>query len=76
MVEPENFAPGLHFFRAKPLIERSSVFRVLRQMPKGALLHGHDTAMISIDWVVQNLAYHSDLLKCTLESGQIVLTFV
>lgn len=57
-------------------MERSPVFRLLQQMPKGALLHGHDTAMISLDWIVSNLTYRGDALKCIQENGQTLLTLV
>ncbi|KAJ3612520.1 hypothetical protein NHX12_020795 [Muraenolepis orangiensis] len=33
----EPFPPSVHFFRAKPLIEESPVFRLLQKMPKGDL---------------------------------------
>lgn len=30
-----RFLPAVHFFRAKPLIEKSSIFKLLQKMPKG-----------------------------------------
>ena len=30
-----NFPPAVHFFRAKPLIDKSEVFNMIRNMPKG-----------------------------------------
>jgi len=30
-----SFPPALHFFRAKPLIDKSEVFKVIRSIPKG-----------------------------------------
>lgn len=30
-----QFPPALHFFKAKPLIQKSSIFKLLQKMPKG-----------------------------------------
>jgi len=32
-----NFPPAVHFFRAKALIDKSEVFRMIRNLPKGKL---------------------------------------
>ncbi|XP_030371027.1 adenosine deaminase 2-like [Scaptodrosophila lebanonensis] len=71
----EQNAAALHFFKAKQLIDRSSVFRFLQQMPKGALLHLHNTAAVSSRWVVQNMSYMQGLLRCTNAAGLSILSF-
>lgn len=30
-----QFPPAIHFFKAKPLIQKSSIFKMLQKMPKG-----------------------------------------
>lgn len=30
-----QFLPAIHFFKAKPLIQKSSIFKLLQKMPKG-----------------------------------------
>ncbi|ALC46795.1 Adgf-C [Drosophila busckii] len=68
-------AAAMHFFKAKPLIDRSTVFKFLQQMPKGAVLHVHNTAAVSSRWVVQTLSYMTGLLRCTNAQGQSRLSF-
>jgi len=34
-----NFPPAVHFFRAKALIDKSEVFEMIRNLPKGKLTH-------------------------------------
>ncbi|KAI8044491.1 hypothetical protein M5D96_000660 [Drosophila gunungcola] len=71
----EQNAAALHFFKAKPLIDRSGVFRFLQKMPKGSVLHLHNSASVSSKWVVDDLSYMSGLLRCTTATGRSVLTF-
>lgn len=66
---------GMHFFKGKPLIDRSSVFKFLQQMPKGAVLHLHNSAAVSSKWVVQNMSYMPGMLRCTDAEGRSRLSF-
>lgn len=67
--QPGRYAPGLHFSVARPLIERSPVFELLRRMPKGAALHGHNAAMVSAAWWVRTLTYVPGMLRCRSAAG-------
>ncbi|XP_059085665.1 adenosine deaminase 2-like [Tigriopus californicus] len=59
-----HFPPSQHFFLAKPQIEASTVFQIIRQMPKGGNLHTHDLSIVSLDWVIANITYQPNLLMC------------
>nr|XP_014089991.1 adenosine deaminase 2 isoform X2 [Bactrocera oleae]XP_014089992.1 adenosine deaminase 2 isoform X2 [Bactrocera oleae]XP_036224242.1 adenosine deaminase 2 isoform X2 [Bactrocera oleae]XP_036224257.1 adenosine deaminase 2 isoform X2 [Bactrocera oleae] len=75
MEHPHEHAPALHFFKAKPFIEQSNVFKFIQAMPKGAILHVHRTPAVSVDWMIKNLTYTPGLLKCHTARGTVVLSF-
>lgn len=39
------------FTLAKEKIEQSKLFKIIQKMPKGALLHAHQEAMVDLDWL-------------------------
>ncbi|CAD6992433.1 unnamed protein product [Ceratitis capitata] len=75
MKHPHEHAPAMHFFKAKPLIEQSNVFKFIQAMPKGAILHVHRTPAVSVDWMINNLTYTPGLMKCYTARGSLVLSF-
>jgi len=44
--------PGMMFPLAKDRIESSKLWRIVKKMPKGALLHCHLQAMGDLDWLI------------------------
>lgn len=68
MLNPQSYAPAMHFFHAKPLIDKDPIFEIIQKLPKGAVLHLHNTAAVSSDWVVKNLTYRDDMKLCSAKN--------
>ncbi|KAK3611888.1 hypothetical protein CHS0354_021323 [Potamilus streckersoni] len=58
------FPPQLHFFKAKPAMENSTVFQFIKKMPKGGALHLHDCSMTDLRWLVKNATYMNSCYMC------------
>jgi adenosine deaminase CECR1 len=67
--DPSNYAPSLHFFHAKSLIDDDPIFKIIKQLPKGGNLHVHNSASVSSEWVIKNLTYRDDVRICTNKNG-------
>ncbi|XP_050458354.1 adenosine deaminase 2-like [Cataglyphis hispanica] len=59
-----NFLPSRNFLEVVSEIEKSEVFKILREMPKGALLHAHESALVSLDYKLNNVTYRENLYMC------------
>lgn len=55
-----NFIPARHFFEVLDRFEKSKVFKIIRRLPKGGVLHAHDMALGSTDLIV-NATYRENL---------------
>lgn len=64
-----EFAPAMHFFHAKPLIDEDPIYKIIKMIPKGGVLHLHNSAGVSSDWVIKNLTYRDDFKMCTSKDG-------
>nr|XP_019545562.2 adenosine deaminase 2-like [Aedes albopictus] len=73
VTNPSSFAPAMHYFQAKPLIDQSSIFKIVRAMPKGSVLHLHNTAAVTAEWIIKNLTYRPEAKMCESE-GNIYFT--
>ncbi|KAF2638211.1 Metallo-dependent hydrolase [Massarina eburnea CBS 473.64] len=45
--------PGMMFHLAKDRMEKSKLWKIVKKMPKGALLHCHLEAMVDLDWALE-----------------------
>ncbi|XP_062550346.1 adenosine deaminase 2-like [Armigeres subalbatus] len=55
-----NFLPARHFFEVLDRFGQSKLFKIIRRLPKGGVLHAHDTALGSTDLIV-NATYRENL---------------
>lgn len=69
ILDSSNYAPAMHFFHAKPIIDKDPLFDVIKRVPKGAVLHLHNSAGVSSEWVIKNLTYRDDIMLCTTNDG-------
>ena len=58
--------PGMMFTLARETIKKTKSWQIVKKMPKGALLHAHQDAMIDVDWLIdqvlatEGMAMHAD----------------
>ena len=64
-----SYAPAMHFFHAKPLIDKDPIYEIIQRVPKGAVLHLHNSAGVSSEWVIKNLTYRNDMKLCLTKDG-------
>lgn len=62
--QPFRFNPSRHLFDVLKDIRKSELFQILQKMPKGGILHAHDMALCSTDYIV-TLTYLADLWQCS-----------
>jgi adenosine deaminase CECR1 len=51
----ENLYPGMMFVLAKERMEQTRLWKIVKKMPKGALLHAHMDAMVDFDYLFEAL---------------------
>ena len=66
--QKDEFPPMIAFHQAKPIMEKSEIFRIIRRMPKGGALHIHSTAGGRAEWLVQECLRREDCHICWPEN--------
>ncbi|XP_037719858.1 adenosine deaminase 2-A [Drosophila subpulchrella] len=66
LVTPHLFKPAQHIFDVLDGIRNTDLFKLLKKMPKGAVLHAHDTALCSTAAIIK-LTYYDNLWSCQQE---------
>lgn len=60
---PQYFNCSHHFFVYKNKMRESKVYKIIKNMPKGAALHVHDMALLGPDYIM-NITYMDNLYFC------------
>ncbi len=47
--------PGMMFTLARDTMKNTKSWKIVKRMPKGALLHAHQDAMIDVDWLIDQV---------------------
>jgi len=55
-----QFPPAQMFFHVRPAIEGSRLFPIFQRLPKGGLLHVHESSSGRSDFVITNIARRAD----------------
>lgn len=72
--QPYVFNPSRHIFEVLNVIEQSKLFQIIQKMPKGGVLHTHESAMCSSDYLV-SLTYWPNLWQRTFNASNDVKEF-
>lgn len=69
---PDLFNPGRHIFEVFNTMKQSKLFQIIKKMPKGGILHAHETALCSADYVVSLTRWPDLWQRMPNESNEIV----
>lgn len=73
-LHPYLFNPSRHIFEVLGAIKQSKLFQIIQRMPKGGILHAHDMALCSTDFVV-SLTYWPHLWQRTTTDNNKIREF-
>lgn len=71
---PQLFNLSKHFFDYKDEVKKTKLYDIIKRMPKGAILHAHDTGILGPDYVLQ-ITYMSGLYVCFNENNKLIYRF-
>lgn len=74
-VHPHLFNPSRHIFEILDAIKQSKLFQIIQKMPKGGILHAHDTGLCSTSYVV-SLTYWPNLWQRASNNNNDILEFL
>ncbi|CAD6573654.1 MAG: hypothetical protein ASARMPRED_006232 [Alectoria sarmentosa] len=60
--------PGMMFTLARDTMEKTKSWQIVKRMPKGALLHAHQDAMIDVDWLIDEVLATEGMVMLAEES--------
>lgn len=64
IINPYGFSASRHIFEVLDRVNQSEVFQIIQKLPKGGILHTHDTSICTADYTV-TLTYWPDLWQRT-----------
>lgn len=64
LFNPTTFAPAQHYFEVVNKINETPLFKIIQDMPKGGVLHAHNTAVCNLDFFI-SLTYWDHLWQLT-----------
>lgn len=65
--DPATFLPSKNFLAVANMIRKSPVFKIIEELPKGAVLHAHDTAITSAEYIFWNITFRPNLYACDVD---------
>lgn len=74
-LRPYLFNPARHIFEVLDVIKQSKLFQIIQKMPKGGILHAHDMALCSANYMV-SLTYWPDLWQRTSSKNNVIEEFL
>lgn len=72
--DPDSFNPSRHIFEVMEKIKQTKLFKIIEKMPKGGILHIHNSAMCSTDYVV-SLTHEPHLWQYSTANSDKILKF-